>query len=254
MAYPGTIDSYTPVQGTSLLASVDHAGQHNQAGSAVVSLENKLGIGSGSAAANQILVGSGAGTTAWGTTWNNGALGSPTITGGTINSAVLGTPTIQGLADNTTGNVSTTAHGLAPKLPGGTTTYFRGDGSYGTPPTSSFLVKVGSITKDLSTTGTVAYTGVGFTPRSIEFSWISAGKANGMGYTDGTTQASNFNAMASGYVSGDSDAANAIYISDASGVNNKGSVSSLDADGFHIVWTKAGSPTGVITILYHILG
>lgn len=111
MAYPTDIDSYTPVEGTTLLAPT-HNTNHNVAGSAIVALENKLGLGSGSASADRILVGSGVGTTAWGTVWNNGALGSPTvtggtlanlqligtsqITGGTVSSALIGTSTMQG--------------------------------------------------------------------------------------------------------------------------------------------------------------
>ena len=73
MAYPTTIDAPggTAATGTTLLANVDHALDHRTLGSAVIAIENKLGVGSGSASANQILVGSGAGTATWGTTWNS---------------------------------------------------------------------------------------------------------------------------------------------------------------------------------------
>jgi len=105
MAYPATIDAPdTTMQGGSLLSTNDHATDHRLLGSAVINLETKLGVGSGSAAANQILVGQGAGTSSWGTVWNNGVMGTPLINGGTIsgaavsgtfNNPVLGTPTIQ---------------------------------------------------------------------------------------------------------------------------------------------------------------
>lgn len=105
MAYPSSIDSYTAVNGTTNLSPV-HSGLHNTAGSALIQIENKLGIGSGSASADKILVGSGAGTTAWTSTWNNGVLGTPTmsngfwgtarITGGTIISTLMGTNQITG--------------------------------------------------------------------------------------------------------------------------------------------------------------
>jgi len=101
MAYPSDIDTYTPVAGTSLVTAADHANMHNAAGSAIVALENKVGSGAGSAAANQILVGSGAGQSSWGSVWNLAQLGTPTIgtpnvTGGTANAFNLGTPTITG--------------------------------------------------------------------------------------------------------------------------------------------------------------
>jgi hypothetical protein len=96
MAYPTDITSFSNPQGTTNLATDDHALQHRTAGSAIVALENKVGIGSGSAALNQILVGSGAGTAAWGTAWNNANLGTPAITGGTANNQILGTPAITG--------------------------------------------------------------------------------------------------------------------------------------------------------------
>ncbi len=105
MAYPSSIDAPdVTMQGGSFLATNDHALNHRVLGSAVIATENKLGIGAGSAAANKILVGSGAGTSAWGQTWNggtlgtatlnNGVVGTPAITGGTGNAMVLGTPTI----------------------------------------------------------------------------------------------------------------------------------------------------------------
>lgn len=106
MAFPSSIDTDTPSSGTSLLTSPDHSLRHNTHGSAIVAIENKLGLGVGSAAANQILTGSGAGTSAWSQTWNNGTLGTavinnstlgtPLITGGTSNSATFGTPAITG--------------------------------------------------------------------------------------------------------------------------------------------------------------
>lgn len=99
MAYPSDITSFSNPQGTTNLATDDHALQHRTAGSAIVALENKVGVGSGSAAANQILVGSGAGTAQWGTVWNTAQLGTPTIgtpaiTGGTATNLVSNTPTL----------------------------------------------------------------------------------------------------------------------------------------------------------------
>ncbi len=90
MAYPTDLDSYTAPSGTSLLSSPDHADLHARGGSAIISLETKLGLSAGSPVVDKILVGSGNGTSAWGTTWNNANLGTPTI--GTINTPGTATP------------------------------------------------------------------------------------------------------------------------------------------------------------------
>lgn len=104
MAYPSSIDSYTPSSGTSLLTSPDHSGQHNQVGSAMVFLETKVGMTGGSPIANAILQGSGNGTSIWTTSLNNLSFGTPAITGGTITAsvlnAVIGTATANNLIAN----------------------------------------------------------------------------------------------------------------------------------------------------------
>lgn len=94
--FPTGIDTFSNPQGTTNLATDDHANQHRVAGSAIVAIENKVGTGSGSASANAILVGSGAGVSAWGTVWNSATLGTPRITGGTVSGAVIGTNQITG--------------------------------------------------------------------------------------------------------------------------------------------------------------
>jgi len=87
--FPSSLDTYTPVSGTSLLATVDHANQHNVAGSANVNIETKLGVGSGTPTSGKILVGTGNGTSNWSQSWNNGTLGTPSIQGGTASALVL---------------------------------------------------------------------------------------------------------------------------------------------------------------------
>jgi hypothetical protein len=137
--YPAVIDSYTPVAGTTLLSSADHANQHNIAGSAIVALENKVGLNSGSAAANQILVGASAGSSSWGSVWNLAQLGTPTIgtptitggtiqsaaaiggtlstvTGGTANSVTLGTPVVN-VGSDATGDLYYRNGGTFTRLP-----------------------------------------------------------------------------------------------------------------------------------------
>lgn len=46
-SYPGTIDSFSVVAGTTSVSAADHAGIHNKEGSAVVNIENTLGTTAG---------------------------------------------------------------------------------------------------------------------------------------------------------------------------------------------------------------
>lgn len=106
MAFPAAIDSYTVVAGTTLLTGVDHAAFHNSLGSAVIAIENKLGLSSGTPVANTLLIGSGNGSATWSQTWNSGTIGTatinaatigtPTVTGGTLNNNTFGTPNMTG--------------------------------------------------------------------------------------------------------------------------------------------------------------
>jgi len=107
MSFPSSLDAPdTTMQGTSLVTSPDHAANHRTLGSAVISVETKLGIGSGTPKAGYILSGIGNGTSSWGTEWDSGVLGTPsigtpTITGGTwisgtINNPIIGTPNMNG--------------------------------------------------------------------------------------------------------------------------------------------------------------
>lgn len=122
MGYPSSLDAPdTTMQGGSLVATNDHGLSHRLLGSAVVAVETKLGVGNSTPAVNLIPVGSGAGTSVWQQTWNNGTLGTPTLQaptingqgtisgtlangfygtptllGGTANNLTLGTPTING--------------------------------------------------------------------------------------------------------------------------------------------------------------
>lgn len=102
MAYPTTQDSFTAPAGTSLLTSPDHASLHATAGSAIVALEQKVGLGAGTpTATNKLLVASGNGTAVWGGTVNaltlgTPVIGTPAITGGSMNNATVGTPAITG--------------------------------------------------------------------------------------------------------------------------------------------------------------
>jgi len=131
VSYPNTIDSPggTAAQGTSLLTSPDHGLDHRIIGSAIVNLETKVGVNSGSPTVNLLLFGVGAGSSTWGSqgtaltftnsTFNSGTIGTPAITGGTANSQTVGTPAITGGTYNSgvfgtptvTGGMSLSANG-----------------------------------------------------------------------------------------------------------------------------------------------
>jgi hypothetical protein len=66
-------------------SNVEHDLLHTNGSLAIVALQTKLGITDSNAAANQVLVGTGASTTAWGST-----LTSMTLAGATISGAVDG--------------------------------------------------------------------------------------------------------------------------------------------------------------------
>lgn len=103
-SFPSTIVTYTNPAGTNLVISPDHAAMHTSENNEIIAVETKVGVGSGTPTLNKILIGSGNGTSVWGTEWDNGLLGTPTIynptigtpaiTGGTANAITLGTPTI----------------------------------------------------------------------------------------------------------------------------------------------------------------
>ena len=108
-------------------------------------------------------------------------------------------------------------------------------------------IKVDTFDRDTAVaSGTQVITGVGFKPSYIV---LNAGQ-NGttkysMGYDDGTTKFCWHNQGASGTVW--ERAAELVRV-DTTGVNYyHGHIQSFDSDGFTIVWTKTGSPTGTAT-------
>lgn len=130
MAYPSTTDTFSNPQGTTLVATDDHAAQHRTEGSAIVSLENKVGLGSGTPKLDYALIGSGNGTSLWGTAWNNATFGTPQITGGTVSNSIISTPTVT-LGTGNTGDI-----------------YYRSSGG------SLSALPIGTVSQYLTTNGT----------------------------------------------------------------------------------------------------
>jgi hypothetical protein len=171
--------------------------------------------------------------------------GSNTISG--ITEAMLST------SDLTTLDLSTSKHGFTPKAPNDSTKFLRGDATWAVPTAGS--IKIGTFSRDLSAaTGNQTVTGIGFTPSKVSFFITSAASSTktfyGHGFMDGTNQFGAFTAMNATYNVADSDTSSCIYVSNASGTNNKAAFVSFGSGQFIINWTKAGSPTDTITIMY----
>lgn len=95
MAYPSSLDTYTAVAGTTLVATAGHAAMHNVAGSAVVALETAVGTTLGT----NVLKNFAAGKLAvynTGGTLDAGVLGTPMVRGGTLGTVNLGTCIMRG--------------------------------------------------------------------------------------------------------------------------------------------------------------
>lgn len=113
--------------------------------------------------------------------------------------------------------------------------------------------KIGTLTRNqTSSTGNVAYTGVGFRPKIVKF--LASNGASGIvgtsGVDDGTTH------FAMNVLSGSTAVLTdrSINASDAATWAQYGYIASMDSDGFTIAWTKFGSPpAGTITVGYEAI-
>lgn len=115
--------------------------------------------------------------------------------------------------------------------------------------------KIGSFTRDLSAAGgNVAYTGVGFKPSSVIFFATFPGVSMSVGASDSTAgngvyyrigAGSNVNGFTNGAATNAS-----FYLESAANQYQAGSITSYDADGFTLTWSKANSPTGTGSVFY----
>lgn len=107
----------------------------------------------------------------------------------------------------------------------------------------------GILTRDLSlASGSVSYTGVGFTPKTCTFiSSLDGTFRSSIGSDDGT----NHKAVSLISSSANIWTSDSIVAYDGVGANYVvAHITSMDADGFTIAWTKTGSPTGTFNVIY----
>lgn len=107
---------------------------------------------------------------------------------------------------------------------------------------------IATLTRDLTTaTGSVAYTGVGFSPKALLFIAVVDGTTKISWGMDNAAQPRAISSFGANYTNWGS---NSIAIADGSGNSQVALVSSLDSDGFTLSWTKAGTPTGTAVVYY----
>jgi hypothetical protein len=161
MAYLASLNTYTAVEGTTLVTTADHASMHNMVGSAIVQLETTIGTNSGTAILKDATAGKFAVMNSGGTL-NDGVLGTPMMRGGTVGTALIGSCNITG-GTFTGGTI--TANTI------GTTTIIGGTANnlvLGTP-----TIKGGSIAIDGTTTALTI--GAGLVPTSNMYADTAGG-------------------------------------------------------------------------------
>lgn len=177
----------------------------------------------------------------------DGAIVRLKVTAGIIGQLQTAVGNIEGgsMLDDTAGGTNA----LVTKAPTSNVMYDHGVAATGVHGVGTLGFKINSkqitITRDLTAaTGSVAYTGVGFTPtvlivagaidgtNSGHWSQIDSGKT-------GQGETLDYTGFFTSYLP--------FFLRPASGAYQTAAVASYDADGFTLAWTKVGSPTGTGT-------
>jgi len=101
--------------------------------------------------------------------------------------------------------------------------------------------------------GDVAYTGVGFTPKVI-VAWVA--QDNQVRASLGLWETSHATGTAIGQdgTNWQVETALLIHATQGAGTNQNAILKTADADGFTLTWTKVGSPTGTVSLIFLCLG
>jgi len=106
---------------------------------------------------------------------------------------------------------------------------------------------IGSFNRDNTVAdGTQAVTGVGFTPSYVLFFSATApvSVSGTIGFATATTGRSFFSNHANSADTFNLDDDSPLRTVNVAATTNEGDLTSMDADGFTITWTKVGAPTG----------
>ena len=181
------------------------------------------------------------------------AANSAWVTVGTLGSANLGLLPASGYTQGNTFYAN--ASGVVTALAAGTAGYSLFAGGAGANPAWGESVKVGSFTRDISlATGNQSITGVGFKPRAVVL--LLGGSGGTSTLSAGFSDAAGAGCFANNYGGTGGtfatlpNAAFAIAAGGAGANYASAGVLTMDSDGFTIPWTKAGSPTGTVTVYY----
>jgi len=112
--------------------------------------------------------------------------------------------------------------------------------------------KVGTFTKNMAdASGNQSYTGIGFKPAAvIFFAGVNGADGDSKGIDDATASgyaADDYADVPGGQVAG---TGSSIVIVPAAGKSYAGHITSMDADGYTIAWTRTSTPTGIISVVY----
>jgi len=114
------------------------------------------------------------------------------------------------------------------------------------------LFFIGSTTRNLTTeSGTQVITGVGFTPKIIDFIYADdVTIKSGQGWDNGTSHKALVwaHGLTANTFAVDPSYSIVVYVDGSN--YYKGQVTTLGSDGFTITWEKTGSPTGTLNIVY----
>lgn len=228
--YPGTVQTFVDPAGTAKLSNPDHTQRHIDESDTIEAIQTVMGTTAGTSVLKNVLAGQFVATTA----------GTETLTNKTINNAVIGTPAITGgtiTSPKINENVALTATSTELNLLSGLSVL------------PALQSKVITATRDMAAaSGTVAYTGVGFVPTSITaFGIIQSSFSFGIGFADSAKAEQGIFQYGANVLYTDPAL---ISIATGAGTQQYCTVSSYDADGFSLAWTKQGSPTGTAELRF----
>lgn len=124
-----------------------------------------------------------------------------------------------------------------------------------TAPAWGVLSKIGSFTRDISSSGTQTMTGVGFKPEAVVLlASLPSNAAASIGFGKPSGPFCIFNSHNEAADTWGPNASYAIRLSKGSGTQASAYFGSMDTDGFTLLWDTQGSPTGTATIGYFALG